>query len=110
VLFLSHLQHLVDDVGVKIARDEAGADALDLVWPRLPARDDWTLRWLHGHDLGQQAASQHLLRTEISSTHDYSRTMHPDCAPVIQHLRSSRLSEHARHNASKKHIQSQMMS
>lgn len=47
----SHLHDLIDEVGVQVAGDEAGPDALDLVRPRGAPRDDWRLCRLHCHNL-----------------------------------------------------------
>ena len=51
MLVKDHLHDLIDELSVQITRDEACANALDLVWARCASRDDWRLCWLHCYHL-----------------------------------------------------------
>ena len=63
-----HLYNLIDDACVQIARDEACADALDLVGAWGASRDDWRLCWLYRHNLqGQKEKSGN----HISEIHSF---------------------------------------
>mmetsp|Transcript_44493 Transcript_44493/g.140382 ORF Transcript_44493/g.140382 Transcript_44493/m.140382 type:complete len:202 (-) Transcript_44493:156-761(-) len=71
------LNDLVDDVHIAVVGDEASADALDLVRPRLATRHDWRLRRLDSDGLDilvlglEKAGAARNRSTSANSTKNY---------------------------------------